>query len=125
MASRAHDLAQCRNLDLDIAFLDDQTSPDPPQQLVLGDELPAALHQREQQVERARVQGDRLPGLEQASLERLQLEPVEPVAAGVGGLRHRGNASGCASSLARLRAQSAARFMELAFLQSTLESDPP
>ncbi len=50
---RAQDLAQRRDLHLEVVLLDDQARPDAIEELVLGDDAVAAVDQREQHVEGA------------------------------------------------------------------------
>ena len=51
----AEELAQCGDLDLQIAFFDRDVRPDDVQKLVLGNDPVAPINQRHEQVERARA----------------------------------------------------------------------
>ena len=83
-------LAQRRDLHLEVVLLDDEPRPDQVEQLALGDDAVAALEQREQQVERARAERRRLAGDRQLALGDGELEAVEAVAVGH---RHKGQAA--------------------------------
>ena len=72
----AEHLAQRRDLHREVVLLHHHAGPDPRQQLVLADHAIALLDQREQQVERAPAQRDRLAIGQQAALGRSQLQPL-------------------------------------------------
>ena len=55
-------------------FLDHNVRPRVVEQFVLGDDMPGAIDDGDQKIERARAQGDRCAVLQQPSLVGLQLE---------------------------------------------------
>ena len=77
--ARPEQLAQRRDLHLQVVLLDHQTGPHERQELVLGDEPARACDQRDQQVEAARPQRDRLAVGQQAMLPGLEGEVAETV----------------------------------------------
>jgi hypothetical protein len=70
-------LAQRRDLHLQVVLFHHQAGPDEREQLVLGDQPAGAVDEHGQQVERPRAERDRLPVGEQPPFLELQLEAVE------------------------------------------------
>jgi GTP-binding protein EngB required for normal cell division len=86
------DLAQRAHLHLQVVLLDDHPRPDQVEQLALRDQAIAVLDQREEKIESARTQLDRLAVLQQQARVRTQLEAAETMArdqglARIGGLQ--------------------------------------
>src|SRR5262249_22235904 len=73
----AQDLAQRRNLNLQIVLLDHEPGPNLGEQLVLREKRAGTIGERQEQVEGARAQRHRRPVREQRALGTPQLEPAE------------------------------------------------
>jgi len=73
----AERLAQCRDLHLDVVFLDGRARPDLAQQVVLGHQRAIGLHEHEQQIEGAAAQRHRHAIGEQPAGARQQAPPTE------------------------------------------------
>ncbi len=65
---------QCRDVRLEIVLLDDDAGPDPRDQLPLAHELARALNQRDQDIEGAAAETERLILFEEEALARAQSE---------------------------------------------------
>ena len=74
------DLAQRRDLHLQVVLLDDESRPHRREQFVLGDERAGAVDERDEQIERARTERDGRAVSEQEALAGTQLEPAETAA---------------------------------------------
>jgi hypothetical protein len=77
IAVRAEGRAQCRNLPLEIIFLDDPIGPHARHQRILGNHCSVRLDQRHQHVERATAELDRPAIGEQLAVMRQQEETPE------------------------------------------------
>ena len=79
----AHGPAQCRDVDVKVALLDDASRPYPLEQLVLRDEAPGVRDERREEVERARLEGHEDAVAQEPPFAGLQEEGAEPVVARV------------------------------------------
>jgi hypothetical protein len=71
-------------LDVEVGFLDKDVRPHPVEELVLGNELPGALYQHAQEIERTGTEFGWLAVYQQLPLARQQLESIELQAVGHG-----------------------------------------
>ena len=99
--ARPQQLAQRRDLHLQVVLLDHQARPDERQQLVLRYQPARTRDQHHQQIERPRAQRHRLAVREQAPLGRLQREAAE-TAGGAGGGGRVGGRHGFAQGVAEV-----------------------
>lgn len=103
----AENLAQRGDLHLQVVLLDDESRPHRGEEFVLRDEHARAVRERDQQIKRARTQGDGRTVCEQDALARTQLEPAEAAACKRlgqgGGVAHVGWEAIAAESLAPAR----------------------
>jgi hypothetical protein len=79
----AEQLAQCGDLDLQIAFFDRDVRPDDVQKLVLGNDPVAPVNQRHEQVERARAHLRRLAIDHEPASRRFNDDPAETLLEGL------------------------------------------
>src|SRR6202158_1335065 len=83
------DLAQGRDLHLQVILLNDQVGPNQAEQFLLRYQMTRAFNQRYQYVERAWLHDRRHASCQQPALARLQLKLPKPIAVEGGGFRHR------------------------------------
>jgi hypothetical protein len=73
----AERLSQVRDVGGQVALLNDRVRPDSTQQIILVDQVAAALYQSEQHLELLWVELDRFAGAEQEALLRVETERPE------------------------------------------------
>src|ERR1700681_4519241 len=83
------DLAQGRDLHLQVVLLDDQVRPNQAEQFLLRYQMTRALNQRDEYVERAWLNDRRLASCQQPALAGLQLKSPKSIAVEADGFLHR------------------------------------